>query len=174
MKVVRHWYEGMAFLPQGAWSLKRRSIFICLNDFPNPLHPSDSLSGERDSLTWLSNSFLCQIAFKVRKHSNIIHLNRSGFNSNPFPLALPLSLWRETFVMELHFRTFHIIQDSNFVLSPSFLPVNWFQFLQYFTNFAHSPFNLVHYSINHSTAIHRSELKRNSWNLSVLHISSTQ
>jgi len=80
--------KARLFFLVGAWFLKWGSISICLNDFPNPLHPSDSLSGERDSLTWLSNPFLCQIAFKVRKLSNIIHLNRSGFNLNPFPLAL--------------------------------------------------------------------------------------
>lgn len=128
--------EAWHFFLWGLWSFKR-SIFICLNDFPNPLHLYDSLSGERDSLTWLSNSFLCQMAFKVRKLLNIIHLNRSGFNLNPFPLALPLSLdgAKETFVMELHFRTFQIIQDS--VLQPSFLWAKGFQFLQYFKNVAH-------------------------------------
>lgn len=73
-------------LPQGIWSLKRRSIFICLKYVPNPLPLI--LSGERDSLTWFSNPFGCQIAFEVRKFSGIIHLNRSGFDLNPFPLAL--------------------------------------------------------------------------------------
>lgn len=156
--------EAWHFFLRGAWSFKR-SIFICLNDFPNPLHLYDSLSGERDSLTWLSNSFLCQMAFKVRKHSNIIHLNRSGFNLNPFPLALPLSHWRERNIC--HGAPFQNISNNSRQRALAFLSLGERISIPSIFQKCCPLFNLVRYSIDHSTSIYSREPKKNSSGISL-------